>query len=96
LTKAELIEKMSSEMDYLSQEDIKRAVNILIDTMSSQLSKGKRIEVRGFGSFSVIHRASRIARNPKTGESVRVPDRCFAHFKPGKDLKERVTDGLSC
>jgi integration host factor subunit beta len=66
------------------------AINIAIDAMTQHLAKGERIEIRGFGGFSVIQRAARIGRNPKTGEQVSLPIRHSTHFKPGLDLRERV------
>ncbi len=74
-------------MDY---KDVELAVKELLEQMSSALSRGERIEVRGFGSFSLHHRPSRVGRNPKTGDSVKVPDKHVPHFKPGKELRERV------
>lgn len=66
------------------------AINITIDVMSHHLAQGERIEIRGFGGFSVNQRAARMGRNPKTGEPVSVPIRYTIHFKPGLDLRERV------
>lgn len=90
ITKSELIEKISQKQNHLQQKDIELAVKSVIEQMSDALSTGKRIEIRGFGSFSLHFRPPRIGRNPKTGESVSLPGKHVPHFKPGKELRERV------
>ena len=90
MTKSELIEKLSSKQLQLSPKEVDGAVKELIEQMSTALEQGERIEVRGFGSFTLRHRAPRIGRNPKTGESVELEGKCVPHFKPGKELRERV------
>jgi integration host factor subunit beta len=90
ITKSELIEKISQKQKHLQQKDIELAVQRVIEQMSDALSTGKRIEIRGFGSFSLHFRPPRIGRNPKTGESVSLPGKHVPHFKPGKELRERV------
>ncbi len=90
ITKSELIEKISQKQKHLQQKDIELAVKSVIEQMSDALSTGKRIEIRGFGSFSLHFRPPRIGRNPKTGESVSLPGKHVPHFKPGKELRERV------
>lgn len=74
----------------LQTKDVEYGVKVLVDTMTRSLAKGQRIEIRGFGSFSLNSRPARVGRNPKTGESVQVPEKFVPHFKPGKELRERV------
>ena len=90
INKRELIEIIANEQDQLPHKDIELSVKTIIESMVDSLRKGKRIEIRGFGSFSLRYRKSRIGRNPKSGESVNIDERYVPHFKPGKDLKERV------
>ena len=90
INKKELIEIISNEQEQLPYKDIELAIKTIIESMIDSLRKGKRIEIRGFGSFSLRYRKSRIGRNPKSGESVNIDERYVPHFKPGKDLKERV------
>ncbi len=90
MTKSELIQSLAATQPQLDQRDVELAVKGLLERMSSALQAGERIEVRGFGSFSLHHRPARLGRNPKTGVSVQVPDRRVPHFKPGKELRERV------
>ena len=90
INKKELIEIIANEQDQLPYKDIELSVKTIIESMIDSLTKGKRIEIRGFGSFSLRYRKSRIGRNPKAGESVNIDERYVPHFKPGKDLKERV------
>ena len=90
INKKELIEIIANEQDQLPYKDIELSVKTIIESMIDSLKKGKRIEIRGFGSFSLRYRKSRIGRNPKSGESVNIDERYVPHFKPGKDLKERV------
>ena len=94
MTKSELIEKISATQAQLPVRDIELAVKTMIEQMSQVLAQGKRIEIRGFGSFSLHYRAPRIGRNPKTGESVGLSGKYVPHFKPGKNLRERVNAGL--
>ena len=95
LTRSELIESLSLKLDYLALRDVEQAVHHVLEKMSHSLSNDERIEVRGFGSFSLHHRPACIARNPKTGESVALPAKFVPHFKPGKELRENVNKGLS-
>ncbi len=90
INKKELIEIIANEQDQLPYKDIELSVKTIIESMINSLKNGKRIEIRGFGSFSLRYRKSRIGRNPKSGESVNIDERYVPHFKPGKDLKERV------
>ena len=90
MTKSELIEALAAGFPQLSARDIDYAVNTILDAMVEALAEGKRIEVRGFGSFSLSQRAPRVGRNPKSGEKVMVPGKKVPHFKAGKELRERV------
>jgi integration host factor subunit beta len=90
MTKSELIALLSAKQPQLDYRDVELAVKELLEQMSAALSAGERIEVRGFGSFSLHYRPPRMGRNPKTGDSVEVPHKHVPHFKPGKELRERV------
>ncbi len=90
MTKSELIELISRRQAQFSQKDVEIAVNKILDSMIHSLSNGDRIEIRGFGSFSLHHRKARTGRNPKTGETVELSDKRVPHFKPGKALREQV------
>jgi len=92
MTKSELIETIASNQQHLAYKDVELAVKTLLEQMSEALSSGERIEIRGFGSFSLHHRPPRIGRNPKTGEPVALPGKYVPHFKPGKEMRERVND----
>ncbi len=95
INKKELIEIIANNQGQLPYKDIELAIKTIIESMIDSLKKGKRIEIRGFGSFSLRYRKSRIGRNPKSGESVNIDERYVPHFKPGKDLKERVKTSWS-
>lgn len=90
MTKSELIEILAARQVHLKSDDVDLAVKTLLEQMSASLANGDRIEIRGFGSFSLHYRPPRIERNPKTGESVALPGKHVPHFKPGKELRERV------
>ncbi len=94
MTKSELIEIIASRQNQLSAKDVELAVKTLLEQMSETLADGERIEIRGFGSFSLHYRAPRIGRNPKTGESVGLSGKYVPHFKPGKELRDRVNHDL--
>jgi len=94
MTKSELIEKIADRQDQLSPKDVELAVKLILDHMSQILSSGDRIEIRGFGSFSLHYRAPRVGRNPKTGDSVELDGKHVPHFKPGKEMRDRVNDSL--
>lgn len=93
MTKSELIEAIARRQNHLNAKDVELAVKHLLEVMSNSLAGGERIEIRGFGSFSLHFRPPRIGRNPKTGEAVALSGKYVPHFKPGKDLRERVNDG---
>ena len=88
----EIIENNSRRPPHLKAEDVDLAVKALLEMMGGALAQGDRIEIRGFGSFSLHYRPPRMGRNPKTGESVALPAKHVPHFKPGKELRERVSD----
>lgn len=90
MTKSELIEALAGQLPHLVHKDVELAVNCVIEQMSETLASGDRIEIRGFGSFSLHHRAPRMGRNPKTGEAVSLTAKYVPHFKPGKELRDRV------
>jgi integration host factor subunit beta len=94
MTKSELIDIIAAKQNQLSAKDVELAVKTLIELMSETLATGERIEIRGFGSFSLHYRAPRIGRNPKTGESVGLAGKYVPHFKPGKELRDKVNQGL--
>ena len=94
MTKSELIERIASRQVQLSAKDVELAVKTIIEQMSQTLATGERIEIRGFGSFSLHFRPPRSGRNPKTGDSVSLPGKHVPHFKPGKELRERVNNSL--
>ena len=94
MTKSELIEVISQKQRHLSYKDIEFAVKTMIEQMAQSLANGERIEIRGFGSFSLHFRPPRMGRNPKTGEPVPLAGKYVPHFKPGKELRERVNGGL--
>ena len=89
MNRSELVQALASKHD-LANGDAAESVRIVLDAIAERLENGDRVEIRGFGSFQVINRAGRVGRNPKTGESVHVPPKKVPHFKPGKELKERV------
>lgn len=90
MTKSELIEQLAAKLPHLLPKDVELAINSMIHNMTESLATGGRIEIRGFGGFSITLRAARMGRNPKTGEQVSLPSRYVPHFKPGLDLRERV------
>ena len=92
MTKSELIEALANKQAHLAHKDIELAVKCVIDKMSRTLSSGDRIEIRGFGSFSLHYRSPRMGRNPKTGDSVALSSKYVPHFKPGKELRDRVDE----
>jgi integration host factor subunit beta len=95
MTKSELIEKIAAVQSQLSARDVELAVKMMLDHMAEALAEGERIEIRGFGSFSLHYREARLGRNPKTGEKVDLSGKFVPHFKPGKELRERVNIGLA-
>lgn len=92
MTKSELVELMLSKQSNYPSSDVKEAINIVLDSMTQSLALGRRVEVRGFGSFSLRYRKGRVGRNPKTGEKVQLDSKFVPHFKPGKALRARVDE----
>ena len=90
MTKSELIANLAARFPQLVVKDAELSVKAILDSMSDKLAAGERIEIRGFGSFSLNYRPPRLGRNPKTGTKVQVPETYVPHFKAGKELRERV------
>jgi len=95
MTKSEMIEILSQRQTQLAYRDVELAVKTMLEHMASTLSSGDRIEIRGFGSFSLHYRPPRTGRNPKTGDSVSLIAKYVPHFKPGKEMRERVNDSMN-
>lgn len=92
MTKSELIDRLTSRLHGLTHYDVEISVKELLEFMATSLEEGERIEIRGFGSFSLHYRDARVGRNPKTGENVELQGKYVPHFKPGKELRERVNE----
>ena len=90
MTKSEIIKSLASRQALLAFKDVEQAVIVILEHMANTLSKGGRIEIRGFGSFALRYRSPRVGRNPKSGEAVPIPAKFIPYFKPGKELRERV------
>lgn len=91
MTRSELIAALAQHFPQLVQKDAELAVSEILTAISQALSKGHRVEIRGFGSFALNYRPPRTGRNPKSGEAVQVPEKYVPHFKAGKELRERVS-----
>ena len=94
MTKSELIDRLANQNPRVTARDVDENVKAVLDAMTAAMAGGSRIEIRGFGSFTLNHRPSRVGRNPKSGESVMVPEKFVPHFKAGKELRERVDAAL--
>jgi integration host factor subunit beta len=92
MVKSELINRIAAKITTLSVKDVELSVNHILECMSNSLASGARIEIRGFGSFSLHYRPPRKAHNPKTGERVYTTAKHTPHFKPGKDMRDRVNE----
>jgi integration host factor subunit beta len=92
MTKSDLIKRLADANPHLTMRDVERIVATLFDRITAALARGDRVELRGFGAFSIRARGARPARNPRTGERVAVPDKAVPHFKTGKELRERLQD----
>ena len=90
MTRSDLVEELAARFGQLTHRDAELAVKTLLDAVSDTLVQGNRIEIRGFGSFSVNRRSPRMGRNPRSGASVAIPEKRVPHFKPGKALREAV------
>ena len=95
LNKSDLVTRMASRQHQFGEVQIEECVKAMLDQMVATLAVGKRIEIRGFGSFALHHRQPRLGRNPKTGESVYVTAKAVPHFKPGKALRDAVNDSIA-
>ncbi len=94
MTKSELIEILAKKQPQLAYKDVELAIKTMIEHMGTNLANGERIEIRGFGSFSLHYRPPRTGRNPKTGDSVALGAKYVPHFKPGKEMRERVNKNM--
>lgn len=92
MIKSELIQKLADANPHLYQRAVERIVSTIFDEIGEALARGDRVELRGFGAFSVKHRPERIGRNPRTGDAVHVPAKAVPFFKTGKELRERLND----
>jgi integration host factor subunit beta len=95
MTKSDMIARLAERFPQLVAKDADFAVKMILDALSEALAKGDRIEIRGFGSFSLNYRPPRVGRNPKSGDKVSVPEKWVPHFKAGKELRERVDSALN-
>ncbi|MFC0116879.1 integration host factor subunit beta [Pseudoalteromonas xiamenensis] len=95
MTKSELIEQLAQQHAHVPMKDVENAVKEILELMAGSLSASERIEIRGFGSFSLHYRAPRTGRNPKTGDTVELDGKHVPHFKPGKELRDRVNESIS-
>lgn len=93
MIKSELISAISSENPHLYQRDVEHIVNAILDAITDALARGDRVELRGFGAFSVKNRPARTGRNPRTGTQVSVAEKYVPFFKTGKEMRERLNDG---
>ena len=93
MTRSDLVEALAERFGQLTHRDSEFAVKALLEAMSDALARGHRIELRGFGSFTISHRPPRMGRNPRSGEQVAIPEKRVPHFKPGKALREEVDQG---
>jgi integration host factor subunit beta len=94
MTKSELIDTLSLEYAHIPAKDVENSIKEMLELITDSLAQGDRIEIRGFGSFSLHYRAPRTGRNPKTGETVQLEGKSVPHFKPGKELRERVNESI--
>lgn len=90
MTRSDLVEELAAKFGQITQRDAEFAVKAILEAMNDALARGHRIEIRGFGSFSVNYRPPRMGRNPRSGESVAIPEKKVPHFKPGKALRLAV------
>ena len=93
MIKSELVQKLAEENPHLFQRDIENIVNAVLDGIGDAMARGDRVELRGFGAFSVKNRPARIGRNPRTGEQVDVSEKYVPQFKAGKEIRERLNRG---
>jgi integration host factor subunit beta len=91
--KSELVQRIAERNPHLYQRDVENVVNAILDEITETMARGDRVELRGFGAFSVKRRNARVGRNPRTGEQVDVDEKCVPFFKTGKELRERLNEG---
>ena len=90
MVKSELVRVLNEKLPELQLRDVESALNCILGQLANAIVQGERVEIRGFGSFNLHHRPPRIARNPKTGEAINLPAKVALHFKPGKEMRDRV------
>ena len=90
MIKSELVRALNEKLPELQVKDVELALNCILRQLADAIVQGERIEIRGFGSFNLHHRPPRIERNPKTGEAINLPAKVALHFKPGKEMRDRV------
>ena len=90
MIKSELVRALNEKLTELQIKDVELALNCILGQLANAIVQGERIEIRGFGSFNLHHRPPRVARNPKTGEAINLPAKVAIHFKPGKEMRNRV------
>lgn len=95
MTRSDLVDALAAQFEHLPHRDADMVVKAILEAMTESLVQGHRIEIRGFGSFSMNHRPARVGRNPRTGDSVQIPEKRVIHFKPGKGLREAVDASLA-
>ena len=95
LIKSKLIEKLTQQNNHLYTRDLERVVNTIFNEITQSLADGKRVELRGFGAFSVQHRSARVGRNPRSGESVNIQEKWTPRFKTGKELRLRLNNKVN-
>lgn len=95
MTRSDLIAKLAELHPQLLSKDADFTVKVILDALTASLSRGGRVEIRGFGSFGLNYRPPRLGRNPKTGDKVKVPAKHVPHFKAGKELRDRVSENKS-
>ena len=92
MTKSELVKNLCGKFQHLKEKEVEALIAVIFQEISTSLSKGDRVELRGFGAFSLRKRAARVARNPRTGEKVKVDDRNSVYYRAGKALREYLND----
>ncbi|MGQ3673268.1 integration host factor subunit beta [Xanthobacter sp. TB0136] len=93
MIKSELVQKIAEANPHLYQRDVENIVNAILEQIVSALERGDRVELRGFGAFSVKKREARVGRNPRTGKQVDVDEKVVPYFKTGKEMRERLNEG---
>ncbi|MAT35386.1 MAG: integration host factor subunit beta [Ponticaulis sp.] len=94
MLRSELVQKLADENPHLRPQDLEKVVDVILEEICQALESGARVELRGFGAFSVRKRDSRLGRNPRTGETVEVDEKYVPFFKAGKELRARLNDGV--